>query len=166
METQGGGWTVLQHRRNGSVDFHRGWRDYKTVGFACNINHISIIKMGQEVSLTIHVCGLTGCSMGERLVRGPRWISCSHQRSMFLHLLSPPPPHTHGYTWLVNQWQSPDRCFLSIYEVSVAFLPSGSRERWWITVLKLWTRIVDLIQLHRRLSATAKTCVLTPWGLI
>ncbi|KAM9838397.1 angiopoietin-2b [Aulostomus maculatus] len=30
METRGGGWTVLQHRRNGSVDFHRGWRDYKT----------------------------------------------------------------------------------------------------------------------------------------
>ncbi|CAL8297618.1 unnamed protein product [Lota lota] len=30
MKTRGGGWTVLQHRRNGSVDFHRGWRDYKT----------------------------------------------------------------------------------------------------------------------------------------
>ncbi|XP_051812037.1 angiopoietin-2b isoform X2 [Acanthochromis polyacanthus] len=30
MATRGGGWTVLQHRRNGSVDFHRGWRDYKT----------------------------------------------------------------------------------------------------------------------------------------
>uniref|UniRef100_H3CUZ8 Angiopoietin 2b n=1 Tax=Tetraodon nigroviridis TaxID=99883 RepID=H3CUZ8_TETNG len=32
MKTGGGGWTVLQHRRNGSVDFHRGWRDYK-MGF-------------------------------------------------------------------------------------------------------------------------------------
>ncbi|XP_030004098.1 angiopoietin-2b [Sphaeramia orbicularis] len=32
MKTRGGGWTVLQHRRNGSVDFHRGWRDYK-MGF-------------------------------------------------------------------------------------------------------------------------------------
>uniref|UniRef100_A0A8C9Y2Y8 Angiopoietin 2b n=1 Tax=Sander lucioperca TaxID=283035 RepID=A0A8C9Y2Y8_SANLU len=32
MNTRGGGWTVLQHRRNGSVNFHRGWRDYK-MGF-------------------------------------------------------------------------------------------------------------------------------------
>ncbi|KAJ8395812.1 hypothetical protein AAFF_G00028590 [Aldrovandia affinis] len=29
MRTRGGGWTVLQHRRDGSVDFHRGWKDYK-----------------------------------------------------------------------------------------------------------------------------------------
>ncbi|KAK2830175.1 hypothetical protein Q5P01_018106 [Channa striata] len=32
MKTRGGGWTVLQHRRNGSVDFHQGWREYK-MGF-------------------------------------------------------------------------------------------------------------------------------------
>ncbi|XP_029369380.1 angiopoietin-2b isoform X4 [Echeneis naucrates] len=32
MKTRGGGWTVLQHRTNGSVNFHRGWRDYK-MGF-------------------------------------------------------------------------------------------------------------------------------------
>ncbi|XP_036398615.1 angiopoietin-2-like isoform X3 [Megalops cyprinoides] len=30
MKTRGGGWTVLQHREDGSVDFHRSWRDYKT----------------------------------------------------------------------------------------------------------------------------------------
>uniref|UniRef100_W5K560 Angiopoietin 2b n=1 Tax=Astyanax mexicanus TaxID=7994 RepID=W5K560_ASTMX len=29
MKTRGGGWTVLQHRFNGSVDFHRGWNEYK-----------------------------------------------------------------------------------------------------------------------------------------
>ncbi|XP_078537306.1 angiopoietin-2-like [Lissotriton helveticus] len=29
MDTSGGGWTVLQHRMDGSVDFHRSWKDYK-----------------------------------------------------------------------------------------------------------------------------------------
>lgn len=34
MKTRGGGWTVFQHRRNGSLDFYRGWRDYKLVSSA------------------------------------------------------------------------------------------------------------------------------------
>ncbi|XP_044539996.1 angiopoietin-1 [Gracilinanus agilis] len=31
MELTGGGWTVIQHREDGSLDFQRGWKEYKMV---------------------------------------------------------------------------------------------------------------------------------------
>uniref|UniRef100_A0A8C6L3B7 Angiopoietin 2b n=1 Tax=Nothobranchius furzeri TaxID=105023 RepID=A0A8C6L3B7_NOTFU len=58
MKTRGGGWTVVQHRRNGSVDFHRGWNDYKTVRSFRPHQHKWVTWTGterlQEVSIIIH----------------------------------------------------------------------------------------------------------------
>ncbi|MBN3305360.1 ANGP2 protein, partial [Amia calva] len=61
MQTQGGGWTVLQHRRDGKVDFHRSWQDYKS-GFGEALGEywvgnefIHQLTSSQEYSLLIQL---------------------------------------------------------------------------------------------------------------
>ncbi|XP_045549676.1 angiopoietin-2b [Salmo salar] len=61
MKTRGGGWTVLQHRRDGALDFHRGWRDYK-MGFGdpsgehwAGNDLIHLLTSSQEYSLQVQL---------------------------------------------------------------------------------------------------------------
>ncbi|XP_055749214.1 angiopoietin-2b isoform X1 [Salvelinus fontinalis] len=61
MKTRGGGWTVLQHRRDGAVDFHRGWKDYK-MGFGdpsgeywAGNDLIHLLTSSQEYSLQVQL---------------------------------------------------------------------------------------------------------------
>ncbi|XP_072436242.1 fibrinogen-like protein 1 [Chiloscyllium punctatum] len=59
MDTAGGGWTIIQRRVDGTIDFNRGWTEYKegfgelTGEFWLGNNHIHDITSQGEYSLRI-----------------------------------------------------------------------------------------------------------------
>ncbi|XP_078483393.1 microfibril-associated glycoprotein 4-like [Ciona intestinalis] len=54
METDGGGWTVFQRREDGSVNFYRNWKEYRT-GFG---EPDQEFWMGEENINEMNVCNL------------------------------------------------------------------------------------------------------------
>ncbi|KAL4629465.1 angiopoietin-2-like isoform X2 [Arapaima gigas] len=66
MQTRGGGWTVLQRRQNGSVDFHRNWANYKA-GFGdpsgeywVGNDFIHLLTTGQDYTLQVQLTDTEG----------------------------------------------------------------------------------------------------------
>ncbi|NXA78122.1 FGL2 protein, partial [Thryothorus ludovicianus] len=66
MQTQGGGWTVLQRRQDGSTDFNRTWNDYKhgfgnlSREFWLGNDKIHLLTRSQEMQLRIDLEDFNG----------------------------------------------------------------------------------------------------------
>ena len=66
MRTDGGGWTVFQLRQDGSVDFYRGWDDYKagfgqlTAEFWLGNDKIHRLTASRPSSLRVELEGWNG----------------------------------------------------------------------------------------------------------
>lgn len=68
MVTDGGGWMVIQRRQNGSVDFYRGWTDYRN-GFGLlsgefwlGLDKISLLTRTVTTTLRVDMRRYTGAS--------------------------------------------------------------------------------------------------------
>ena len=66
MNTSGGGWTVFQRRLDGSVNFYRGWQDYKngfgnlTSEFWLGLDKINRLTSRKHKKLRIDMEDFTG----------------------------------------------------------------------------------------------------------
>jgi len=75
MRTDGGGWTVFQRRQDGSVDFYRGWNDYKsgfgqlTAEFWLGNDKIHRLTVSRPSSLRVELEDWTGVRVFARYGR-------------------------------------------------------------------------------------------------
>ena len=79
MRTDGGGWTVFQRRQDGSVDFYRGWNDYKsgfgqlTAEFWLGNDKIHRLTASRASSLRVELEDWNGVKVYDQREKGLDW---------------------------------------------------------------------------------------------